>query len=51
MLIKVYAIFVTVLIAYIVCVTKAAMYFNNPKILCWYLLILVFNLPLGGRKS
>lgn len=30
-------------ISYIVCVTKAAMYFNNARLLWWYLLVLLIG--------
>lgn len=38
---------------YIVCVTKAAIYFNNPKILFWYLLILFigYSVKSGDGKK
>ena len=29
--------------SFIICVTRAAMYFNNPKILWWYLLVLIIG--------
>ena len=43
---------ITLDIAYIICVTKAAMYFNNPKILIWYLLVLLlgFNIKIGAKQ-
>lgn len=37
-------------ISYIVCVTKAAMYFNNPKILWWYLLVLIIGYSFKGGE-
>lgn len=36
-------------IVYIVCVTRAAMYFSNPKILCWYLMLVLY-LPFTERS-
>lgn len=38
-------------ISYIVCVTKAAMYFNNPKILWWYLLVLIIGYSFKGSSA
>lgn len=38
-------------ISYIVCVTKAAMYFNNPKILWWYLLVLIIGYSFRFKGS
>ena len=42
-MIKYFMLNVTLDIAYIICVTKAAMHFNNPKILFWYFLVLVLE--------
>lgn len=39
-------------VSYIICVTRAAMYFNNSRILWWYLLVLLtgFNFKTGAQR-
>ena len=53
-MIKILLLSVVLDISYIVCVTRAAMFFNNPRILWWYLLVLIigakFRFGLGATK-
>lgn len=52
-MIKLLALQVALDVAYIICVTKAAIYFNNPRILFWYLLVLFtgYSIKLGDGKK
>lgn len=51
-MIKLLALQVALDVAYIICVTRAAMYFNNPRILFWYLLVLIigYNIRVGTKQ-
>ena len=44
---------VVIMATYAVCVTYAAVYFNNPKVLWWYLLLGVigFTYKSGGADN
>lgn len=50
MQLKMFFLCITLDIAYIICVTRAAMYFNNPKLLWWYLLVLLIGYNVRTTK-
>lgn len=50
-MIKLWLLSIVLDISYIVCVTKAAMYFNDPKILWWYLLVLIIGYSFKGSSA